>query len=68
MLIEAGAELEVVDQWGRTALHWAAAADRKDVVAMLLEAGADATPKEREGKTAHDLARSDEMRGLLPRR
>lgn len=40
LLIEAGAEVEGLDRWGRTPLHWAAQFGRADVVDLLLRAGA----------------------------
>jgi len=39
-LIEEGADVNVVDGWGDTALHKASRFGRSDVVKMLIEAGA----------------------------
>lgn len=40
-LIKATRELDISDVNGKTALHWAAAVDNSNAVAMLLEAGAN---------------------------
>jgi ankyrin repeat protein len=44
--------LEERDVEGKTALHWAALANRKDVAVVLMEQGAQATSKDADGMTA----------------
>jgi ankyrin repeat protein len=52
---------------GSTALMLAASGDAVEVATILLEAGADRTPKNRWGKTARELAHSSKMKKLLGR-
>jgi ankyrin repeat protein len=40
-LVSQGAELDVFDDLGKTPLHYAAEAERLDIVAFLLDSGAD---------------------------
>ena len=62
-LARAGADLELADPDGRTALHWAAMV-RPDVFPLLLRLGADPEARDDEGKTPMDYAR--ENRALQP--
>ena len=55
-LLEAHVEVNAVDAKGRTALMIAAINERKDLVQVLLEAGADTDLKDGDGKTATALA------------
>ena len=55
-LVEAGAEMECADQFGRTALMIAAEAAYLGVTRLLLEAGASKDCKDRKGRTALLLA------------
>ena len=64
-LLKAGANVHAVDQNGWTALHWASFYGHLDIVRELLRAGADPTLQNKEGKTARDVAKTDEMRHLL---
>ncbi len=53
-----GGSASAVDAKGGTALHWAAASGNADVVATLLEAGADPTVEDGKGRTPVDVAMS----------
>ncbi len=57
-LARAGADLELADPDGRTALHWAAIR-RPDVFPLLLRLGADPEARDDEGKTPMDYAREN---------
>ncbi len=56
MLIEAGAEVDVVNDRGRTPLHEAASAGNARAVDLLLQAQARADMRDHEGDTPMDLA------------
>ena len=60
MLLDHGAELECVDQWGRTALHVAAYENAEEGLTALLEAGASVHAIDAAGETPlHQAARVD---------
>ena len=56
VLAKAGADLNVVDRDGRTALHWAAAEGRQDAVAQLLALNASVFNADAKGRTPLHLA------------
>ncbi|CAM9765208.1 unnamed protein product [Chrysoparadoxa australica] len=56
-LIEAGADLEVKDRWGMSALHWSAGSERISIVKALLDRGANAGSCNKEGLTALAVCR-----------
>eukprot|EP00952_Eustigmatos_sp_NYUAD-ZCMA_P012286 49423-Eustigmatos_ZCMA.PRE.1 len=64
-MLKAGADVDILDSWGGTALHWAmysngtAMVAEPDVFAQLLEAGADPTVRTNLGETATQKARAD---------
>ncbi|MFM2128862.1 MAG: hypothetical protein RL477_408, partial [Pseudomonadota bacterium] len=58
LLLAAGANPDFPDEYGETALFWAAGSGRKDAVRRLLAAGADPARRGREGATALDAARA----------
>lgn len=60
VLIKAGAELNVQDSQGRTALHYAAEYSRHNNIKMLIDAGADADLKDKNGKTALDYLKDND--------
>jgi ankyrin repeat protein len=55
-LIAAGAEIDITDDTGRTALHYAAEAGSEEMVALLLLAGADVARVDGQGDTPLHLA------------
>jgi ankyrin repeat protein len=65
LLLARGAALDATDNRGRTALMIAAALGDGSTVALLLQRCADRTVKDKDGKTALDLAANDEVRGKL---
>lgn len=64
LLIARHANLDLVDDRGRSALMIAAALNRFETARALLEAGADKGLHDIKGKSAADLAATDEMRAL----
>jgi ankyrin repeat protein len=65
LIIARGAKLDLVDNRGRSALMIAAALNRYETARVLRDAGADRSLRDKQGKTAADLAGTDEMRNLL---
>ena len=76
LLVEGGGDVNVADEWGRTPLHraaefretWRQGPDvDMEFVRMLVELGAEVSARDRDGKTACDLARTDdpELQSLL---
>lgn len=65
LLLDHGACMELKDSNGWTALHFAVAADKCDVVRFLINSCADLTVMTTEGQLPIDLAKSDEMVLLL---
>ena len=55
-LLEAGQNVEIVDNFGRTPLHRAAQLGRTEIVKVLLEMGADTSSSDRTGNTPLLLA------------
>ena len=67
-LIAGGARTDIANQDGRTALMEAVIAQRADLVRSLLDAGAAPDVRDRQGKTAMEMARlrdDETIRGLL---
>ncbi len=67
LLIEAGAEVEALDRWGRTPLHWAAQFGRADVVDLLLRAGAGVDRQASDGATPLHWAAQEGHAGVVQR-
>lgn len=65
LLIKRGARLNDQDNRGRTALMIAASLGHETAVDVLLAHGADRSLRDKAGKTAADLAASDELRKKL---
>jgi len=65
LLIAHGAKLDLVDDRGRSALMTAAALNRFDTARALLDAGANRGLRDKVGKSAADLAATEEMRALV---
>jgi ankyrin repeat protein len=64
-LIEKGARIDAADNRGRTALMIAAEQGHGAIASALIEAGADRTLRDKDGKTAADLASDDATRVAL---
>ncbi len=67
-LLQRGAKPDVRDESGRAPLLWAAARDQLETVALLLEHGADAQLRDRDGNLAYSLTRRADIKELLARR
>jgi ankyrin repeat protein len=65
LLVDRGAQLNLVDDRGRSALMTAALRDHGEIAALLIERGADATLADRQGLTVLELAASDMLRRTL---
>jgi ankyrin repeat protein len=66
MLLDAGADINAVNNTGQSSLHAAARMDMKDFVRFLGERGADLTIKDRSGSTALDVAEGRTGRAARP--
>jgi len=55
-LISKGADLNAVDADGRTALHWAVHARKREIASKLVKEGIDFDVKDKDGRTALQLA------------
>jgi len=64
-LLAAGAPVGPADDRGRTALMIAAGRGHAAIAARLIVAGADRSARDKQGKTAADLAANDEVRAVL---
>jgi ankyrin repeat protein len=64
-LLEAGAEIEIQDTDGMTALHWAAFDGQEAIVRLLLEAGACVKTKSSSGLIASSFARNYGHEGVV---
>ena len=60
-LLDAGADANVRDIYGDAPLLIAARKRTPDVITALLEAGASGSAKDKSGRTAFDLAESNEL-------
>ena len=67
LLVARGASLDAADNRGRTALMIAASLGDAATVGSLIQHGADRALRDKEGKTAADLATNAEVRALLSR-
>jgi uncharacterized protein len=65
LLLERGAKVDSRDDRGRTPLMIAAALNHADIVRALIAAGADKSLRDRAGKSAADLAATEEMRAIV---
>lgn len=65
LLINHGANVNATDLWKFTPLHEASAKAKYEIVKLLLKHGADPKIKNRDGATAMDLARDQEIADLL---
>ncbi|KAK7485627.1 hypothetical protein BaRGS_00023076 [Batillaria attramentaria] len=65
VLLEAGADVNVINSTGDTPLHRAAYTGREDVVGLLLEHGADITAVNSEGHRSKDMTRHKHIVKML---
>jgi ankyrin repeat protein len=66
LLLRSGADVnEVHDTFRDTVLHIAAQRGNAEIIKLLVKHGADVSIKNREGKTAAELAQSSEVKALL---
>ena len=64
-LITLGANLELRDDEGWSALFWCAFMNQPDIARMLIDAGADKTMPRNDGRVPYQLAHSQELIELL---
>lgn len=64
-LLKAGADVNLHDKAGFTALIWAAAFRDNGIVLKLIAAGADVNAKTLDGKTAMDFVNNEQLRDAL---
>ena len=65
MLIDAGANVNVQDEWGNTPLHEATSLGRVEIAQMLIDEGARKNIPNNEGKLPYDLTNNEELKKLL---
>jgi|GEM_PF-2061432 len=63
-LVDAGANINAQDEYGNTPLHMASRFNSPSMVTWLLEAGADTTIVNKNGKTAFDVAVRPKIKNL----
>jgi ankyrin repeat protein len=56
--VNSGADVDVTDQWGNTALHIAALHGKPEVASLLCAAGADRDAKDARGATPTEVAQA----------
>jgi ankyrin repeat protein len=65
LLLEKGAEVNLQDTYGLTALAFASQMGRTEIVRLLLGKGADPNLKSNEVKTAYDYALNRDIKAIL---
>jgi ankyrin repeat protein len=68
LLLSRGAQIDAVDDRGRTALMMAAELGHAEVVTMLVGRGADRSVRDKTGRSAFDLATDEGVRRTLTSR
>jgi ankyrin repeat protein len=68
LLLSRGAQVDAIDDRGRTALMMAAELGHAEIVEMLIGRGADQSVRDKSGKTALDLAADESVRRALASR
>lgn len=66
-IVEKGADINFTDDWGNTALMFAAYNGRERVVKELLDLGADINIRNHDGRDALSLAKNPEVVKMLSR-
>ena len=56
-MIDAGADINATDKYGRMPLHWAAGQGKVEVISVLVQAGVDVNMTKKDGATPFRLAR-----------
>lgn len=64
-LIEEGAEIDEVDEHGKTALHYAVLSANTDIVQFLIDQGASIDKQDSSGKTPLSYAKNKKIKRLL---
>lgn len=65
LLLSHGANPEVTNTYGQTALHYGVSMDNYEIVKILLDHGADPNHKDRFGRSILKSAKNEQMRDLL---
>jgi len=65
ILIQHGANIHIVDRFGHDALMMSAYFGDRVTTQLLIDNGADVTRKEKNGRTALDLARKDKLKSII---
>jgi ankyrin repeat protein len=65
MLIDAGADLNMQDNRGRTPLQYCVDWNHPEIARMLIDAGADKTIPNNNGTLPYELADTQELKELL---
>ena len=65
ILLEKGAQVNMQDTYGLTALTFASQMGRTEIVKLLLGKGADPNIKSDEVKTAYDYAQNRDIKAIL---
>ena len=66
-LLKEGANVNVPNSAGNTALHWAVKLDEKKIIQLLMNHGADLTIKNHANQTPCDVASEDTLNDILNR-
>ena len=64
-LIQAGRDVNELDRWGETPLHYASRSGHVEVITALLTAGADKTIKSKIGLTPLGVAKNQDCKNAL---
>jgi ankyrin repeat protein len=65
MLLDAGADVNIQDEDGYTALHVSAFNNRIEITQVLIDAGADKSIPNNDGELPYELANTQELKELL---